>query len=186
MNPLQRKHADLGRRAAWGGKTTNLAAWRQDPVAGDDQRHRILRHGLANIARGFRSGAELLRQSAISGRATPFDLSRSGINTLEERGLLTEVELEPGKIRLLALKIALTAATASTTSGVGAPGLAPGARRSNIRWAPSPLFAGNWKRVMPKLFQAMPQKPLPVSKIKKWCAAWPIVWPSYFDLSWNS
>jgi hypothetical protein len=44
--------------------------------------------------------------------------------------------------------------------------LAPGARRSNIRWAPSPLFAGNWKRVMPKLFQAIPQKPLPVSKIK--------------------
>jgi hypothetical protein len=49
---------------------------------------------------------------------------------------------------------------------VGVPGLAPGARRSNIRWAPSALFADNWKRVMPALFQAIPQKPLVVSKIR--------------------
>jgi hypothetical protein len=62
-------------------------------VAGDDQRHRVLRHGLANIAGSFRSGAEFLRQRAISGRATPSDLSCRGINTLEERVLLTEVEL---------------------------------------------------------------------------------------------
>ena len=107
MNALQREHADLGRRAAWYRKTANLAACRQDPVAGDDQRHRILCHGLANIARGFRSGAEFLRQSAVSGRAAPSDQPRRGINTLEERVLLTEVELDPGKIRLLALEIAL-------------------------------------------------------------------------------
>src|SRR5215472_10313508 len=61
VNALQREHADLGRRAAWRGKTTNLTARRQDSVAGDHQRHRILRHGLADIARGFRSGAEFLR-----------------------------------------------------------------------------------------------------------------------------
>ena len=83
MNPLQREHADLGRRAAWRGETTNLAACRQDPVAGDDQRHRIVRHGLTDIARSFRSGTEFLRQSAISGRAAPSDLPRRGINTLE-------------------------------------------------------------------------------------------------------
>jgi hypothetical protein len=34
MNALQLEHADLGRRAARRGKTTNLAAGRQDPVAG--------------------------------------------------------------------------------------------------------------------------------------------------------
>jgi hypothetical protein len=53
-------------------------------LAGDDQRHRILRHGLANIARGFRSGPEFLRQSAISGRAAPSDVAPRH-NTLEER-----------------------------------------------------------------------------------------------------
>jgi len=37
------------------------------------------------------------------------------------------------------------------------PGLAPGARRSNILWAPSALFAGNWKCVMPTLFQVIPK-----------------------------
>ena len=35
-------------------------AGRQDPVAGDDQGHRIPGHGFADIARGFRPGAELL------------------------------------------------------------------------------------------------------------------------------
>src|ERR1700730_16996783 len=44
MNALQLEHADLGRRAAGRGETTNPAAGRQDPVAGDDQRHRILCH----------------------------------------------------------------------------------------------------------------------------------------------
>src|SRR6516164_9401741 len=52
--------------------------------AGDDQRHRILRHGLADIARGFRSGAEFLGQGPIGCRAPPSDPSRRGIDALEE------------------------------------------------------------------------------------------------------
>jgi hypothetical protein len=52
-------------------------------LAGDDQRHRIVRDGMIDIARSFRSGTEFLRQSAISGRAAPSDLPRRGINTLE-------------------------------------------------------------------------------------------------------
>jgi hypothetical protein len=56
MNALQREHASLGCRTAWRGKTANLAACRQDPVARDDQGHRITRHGPANITGGFRSG----------------------------------------------------------------------------------------------------------------------------------
>ena len=76
-------------------------------LAGDDQRHRIVRHGLTDIARSFRSGTEFLRQSAISGRAAPSDLPRRGINTLEKWVLLAEVELEPGKICLLTLEIVL-------------------------------------------------------------------------------
>ena len=94
MNALQLEHADLGRRAAWRGKTTNLAAGRQDPVAGDDQRHRILGHGLTDIARGLWPGAEFLRQSAIRGRVAPSDLPRRSIDLLEERVLITEVERE--------------------------------------------------------------------------------------------
>ena len=64
-----------------GAPITNLAACRQDPVAGDDQRDRIVGHGLADIARSFRSGAEFLRQGAVSGRAAPSDLPRRGIIT---------------------------------------------------------------------------------------------------------
>jgi hypothetical protein len=107
MNALQREHADLGRRAAWSGKTANLTAGRQDPVAGDDQRHRIPGHGLTDIARSFWPGAKLLRQGAIGRRAAPSDPPRRGIDLLEERVLLTEVEPEAGKIRLLAFEIAL-------------------------------------------------------------------------------
>src|SRR5262249_30600284 len=106
VNTLQREHADLGRRAAWRGKTTNLTPCRQDSVAGDDQRDRILCHGLANITRGFGSGAELLGQGAIGRCAAPSDLSSSGVDALKEWVLLAEVEPEHGKIRLLAFEIA--------------------------------------------------------------------------------
>jgi hypothetical protein len=34
------------------------------------------------------------------------------------------------------------------------------------RWASSALFVGNWKRVMPTLFQVIPQKVPLVSKIR--------------------
>jgi phage terminase large subunit-like protein len=54
----------------------------------------------------------------------------------------------------------------SATSGVGMPGLTPGARRSRARSAASALLAGSWKRVMPTSFQAIPQKPPAVSKMR--------------------
>src|ERR1700719_4319559 len=107
MNPLQREHADLSRRAAWRGKTTNLTAGRQDPVAGDDSCHRILGHGLTDIPRSFWPGAKFLRQGARGRRAAPSDPPRRSIDLLEERVLPAEVELKAGKIRLLALEIAL-------------------------------------------------------------------------------
>ena len=53
---------------------------------------------------------------------------------------------------------------ASATSDVGVPGFAPGARWSSMRFVASGLLVGNWKRVMPMLFQAMPQKPPAVPK----------------------
>jgi len=82
----------MGADKAWGGKTANLTSGRKDPVAGDDQRHRIPGHGLTDIARSFWPGAELLRQGAIGCRAAPSDPPRRGIDLLEERVLLTEVE----------------------------------------------------------------------------------------------
>jgi hypothetical protein len=41
-----------------------------------------------------------------------------------------------------------------------------GARRSTIRSVASALFVGNWKRVIPALFQAIPQQPPAVSKMR--------------------
>src|SRR5215472_15254664 len=87
-------------------KPPTLPPCRQDSVAGDHQRHGVLRHGLAHIARGFRSGAELLRQGAIGRCAAPSDLSSRGVDALKEWILLAEVELEHGKIRLIAFEIA--------------------------------------------------------------------------------
>jgi putative ABC transport system substrate-binding protein len=52
---------ELGRRMATRrGKPPDLAAGRQDPVAGDHQGYRIPGHGFADIACGLRLGAELL------------------------------------------------------------------------------------------------------------------------------
>jgi hypothetical protein len=94
-------------------------------VAGDDQRHRISGHGLTDIAGGFRPGAEFHRQSAIGRRVAPSDMPRRGIDALEEWVLLAEVEPEAGKIRLLALKIALhggdTLSTFSAQFGLRQP-----------------------------------------------------------------
>ena len=73
MNAFQLEHADLGHRAAWRGKTIDLTASRQHPVAWNDQRHRVFRHGLTNIARSLRPSADFLRQSAIGGRLPPSD-----------------------------------------------------------------------------------------------------------------
>src|SRR5262249_53617299 len=104
---LQFQHAALRRRAAGRGKAADLAAGGQDAVAGDEQGDRIRRHGLAAIARGLRTGAEFLRQRAVGGGAAPSDLPCCRIDPLEERVLLAEVELEAGKVRLLAREIAL-------------------------------------------------------------------------------
>ena len=106
VNPLQREYTDLGRRATWRGKSADLPICRQDPVAGNDQRHRIRRHSLADIARGFRSGAEFPREGAVGRCVAPSDPSSRGVDALEEWVLRAEVELEPGKICLLAVEIA--------------------------------------------------------------------------------
>jgi hypothetical protein len=49
---------------------------------------------------------------------------------------------------------------------VGALGFAPGTRRSRTPSVALALFVGNWKRVMPAPFQAIPQKPPAVSKMR--------------------
>ncbi len=79
----------------------------QHPVAGDDQSDRVLRHRLTDVAGGFRPDAELLRQRAVSGRATPADTPCRRINIPEEGILTGKIEFDAGKIRLLALEIAL-------------------------------------------------------------------------------
>ena len=95
MNTFEFEHADLGGRAAWRGKAAHLAAGSQDPMARDDQRHRIFGHGLADISRRFWAGAELFCQCAIGRRMTPADTTRRGVDLLEELVLAIKVEPEP-------------------------------------------------------------------------------------------
>src|SRR5438876_8261962 len=79
---------------------------RQDPVAGDDQGHRIPGHSLADVARGFWPGAEFLRQGSVGRCAPPSDPPGRGIDAPKEWVLLTKIEPEAGEICLLALEIA--------------------------------------------------------------------------------
>jgi hypothetical protein len=72
--------------------------------------------------------------------------------------LRAEIELEAGKIRLLALEIAFHGGDGRGHLRRGRAGFYAGARRSNSRFVASGLLVGNWKRVLPTLFQAMPQK----------------------------
>jgi hypothetical protein len=95
--------ADVPLRSA---KPDDLAACRQNPVTGDDQRHRVSGHGLTDIARGFRPGAEFFRQRAIGCRMAPSDPPRRFIDALEKRVLRAEINLDPAEICLLALEIA--------------------------------------------------------------------------------
>jgi hypothetical protein len=88
------------------------------------------------------------------------------IDLLEERSLLTEVELEAGKIRLFAFEITLHGGDCFGRRRRGCAGFGAGCRRSRIRSAASALFVGSRRHVMPTLFQAIPQKPLAVSKIR--------------------
>ena len=92
MNALQLEHADLSRRAAWRGKTTDLAAGRQDPVAGDDQRHRILGHGFTDVARGL-----ILVEGAVPGAKGGWITVRDAV----KKNLPKEAP-QPGAFRLAA------------------------------------------------------------------------------------
>ena len=105
LNTARTCCADLRSRALWRGKAADFAAGRQYEMAGDDQRHRIFGHSLADIARGFRSGAEFFRQCAVGRRVAPTDPPRRILDLLKKRVLLTEVELEAGKIRLFASEV---------------------------------------------------------------------------------
>src|SRR5436190_19029272 len=95
----------LRRRAPRRGEAPDLAAGGQDPMAGNDQRHRILGHSLADIARGLRAGAELLGQRAVRGDLAPSDLPRRRIDALKKFVLPSKVEDDLRKIRLLSFEI---------------------------------------------------------------------------------
>ena len=56
--------------------------------------HRILGHGLTDVAGGLRAGADLLCQCAIGGGMAPSNLACGSIDLVEERILLIEVELD--------------------------------------------------------------------------------------------
>ena len=69
-------------------------------MAGDQQWNRIARHGLADIARGFRAGAEFLRQRAIRRGFTPADTAKGDIDPLAEVVLRAELERKIAEVDL--------------------------------------------------------------------------------------
>ena len=121
---------------------------------------------MSDIARGLRPGTELIRQSAIGRRVAPCDPPRRGVDALEERILLAEVEPEAGKIRLLALKIALHSGDRLGHLRGRRAGFGAGYASQQNSFGRFGASCRNWKRVMPMLFQAMPQKPSAVSKMR--------------------
>ena len=76
-------------------------------MTGDDQRDRILGHRRSDVARAFRTGADVPRQGAVGCRSAPTNPPRGLIDLLEERVLVAKVEPDAGKIRLFACEITL-------------------------------------------------------------------------------
>ena len=76
-------------------------------MARNDQRHGILRHGLTDVARRFRSHASLFRESTVGRRVTPAYATRGGVDLSEEFTLSAEIELQLGEVHLLAREVAL-------------------------------------------------------------------------------
>jgi hypothetical protein len=101
-------------------------------VAGNDQRHGIPGHGLTNIARSRRACTDLLRQDAVRSRVTPTDAACGYIDFLEERILLTEIEMEARKIDLLAIEISLRSHDGLGYLRRGSPGLRTGQTTQQI------------------------------------------------------
>ena len=121
LDAFQAEHPDLGCRASRSRKPANLAAGGQDPVTGNDQRDRISRHGLTNVARSLWPATQLPGEGAIGGRLPPFDTSCRGIDTFEELILSIEIELDLRKIRLVALEVALHGGYRLARHGRSAP-----------------------------------------------------------------
>src|SRR6185295_1744606 len=104
---FQLEHPLFGRRAAGCGEAAELAAGREHPMARNDQRHRILRHRLADAASNFGSRADLFRERAVRRGVTPAHAARSCVDLFEERILSAEIELKIREIDLLASEVTL-------------------------------------------------------------------------------
>ena len=117
----------------------------------------FLAMGFAHIARGFRPGAELLCQSAIGRRVAPSDPARRFIDALEEWVRFTEVQLEAGKIGLLALEIALHSGDGLGHLRCGCAGFDAGRTVQQSAFGRFRAFGRQ---------QAIPQKPPAVSKMR--------------------
>ena len=145
-NALHFEHAHLRFRAAGRREAANLAARGQHPVAGNDQRGRILGHRLADSARRFAARADLLRQRAVGGGAAPTDSAQSVRYPSKERVRgPARSSAEPARNRFpRRQKYSFAASTtAATASGGGAWLRAKVARRRTNRSVTTALFVGN-------------------------------------------
>ena len=105
LNALKFEHTALGSRPAWGGEAADPVACRKDPVARNDQWHRVACHRLTNVACRLRPRAKLLCQCSIGGRVSPSNPTRRFIDFPCEKLLRTEIEFDSGEICLFPVEV---------------------------------------------------------------------------------
>ena len=105
---FERQQLLLGGGAAVGREAAGLVAGGQHAVAGDDDRHRIFPHRLADVAGALPAGqAELLGQFAVGHGVAEADAAQRRVELLAEVVDAVEIDRDGGKIDRLAGQIAL-------------------------------------------------------------------------------
>jgi hypothetical protein len=112
-------------------------------VTGNDQGRRIPGHRLADVARRLATGADLLRQRAIGGRAAPADPAQGVVDPAEEWLLAAEVEPDVREVGFLAVEVSFRRGDNRRNIFGRRARLCPKARRRIKRSAASALFTGN-------------------------------------------
>ena len=108
VDAFQREQFLLGGGAAVGREAAGLVAGGQHAVAGDDDRHRVFPHRLADIAGALPAGqAELFRQLAVGHGVAEADAAQRRVEFLAEIVDAVEIDGDGGKIDRLAGQIAL-------------------------------------------------------------------------------
>src|SRR4051812_18820933 len=105
VNAFERQKLLLGDGAARGGEAADLVAGDKDAMAWNDDRHGILAHRLADLARI--GAAERARQFAVSRGVAPADTAQRLIKLLLEFAQRRQMDGHAGEVDLLAGEVPL-------------------------------------------------------------------------------